>query len=291
MNQPRCVLLAAFALTALIVGPAIAQSTIDVSLNLRYTDPADPTEGGQFTLVAKTNDTIGIAAISAYLDNINSAGIALQTGIGGMTPIYVMSFTDGTVNAIYGQDISTTVVPGVGTASTPAGLIATDPLWNPAWNNVTSIMTGTFGGLRPAFTTEGSSSTGGNVLTKSTVPGSAAAATLTTTVRGDSKNGLGLETGTGLFAGDADRDKKVGPADLAIIGLNWAPAATTKGWDTGDFDDNGAVGPADLAQIGLNWDPTGGKYVPPTVAGVPEPASLVLLSLVGLALLALRIRK
>lgn len=290
MNQPRCVLLAAFALTALLVGSAIAQSTIDVSLNLRYTDPANPSEGGTFTLAAKTDDAIGIAAISSYMTGVDSGSITLQSGIGGLDPIPVMTFPSSTVNAVYGQDISTAVVAGVGKAGS-AGDVGSDPLGNSAWNNATAIFTGTFGTTRPAFVSEGSNATAGNILTATTVPGSAAAATLTTTVRGDSESSLGLENGTGLFKGDVDRNGAVGPADLAQIGLNWDPSGTTNGWDQGDFDNNGAVGPADLAQIGLNWDPSGGNYTPPTASAIPEPSCLVLLSLAGLALMILRLRK
>ena len=68
-----------FVLTHTAVG-----QTVDLSLNLQYTNPANPTLGGAWTLVAKTNSANGIASIHAILSNINAGAITAQTGIGAV---------------------------------------------------------------------------------------------------------------------------------------------------------------------------------------------------------------
>ena len=121
MNQPRCVLLAALALAALLVGSATAAQT-DLSLNLRYDDPNDMAAGGTWTLVAKTDEANGVSAVSAYLGGLSGMGgdIAFTTGIGHMGLVgsppatTVMEFASGNVNAVYGQDMTLPVVGGVG---------------------------------------------------------------------------------------------------------------------------------------------------------------------------------
>lgn len=60
-----------------------------------------------------------------------------------------------------------------------------------------------------------------------------------------------------FLPGDADLDNKVGPSDLAKLGLNWDPAGNDNTFQDGDFNGDGAVGPADLALIYLNWNPSG----------------------------------
>ena len=76
--------------------------------------------------------------------------------------------------------------------------------------------------------------------------------------------------------GDCDRDGDVDGTDLATLGLNWAPSGTTKVWEEGDFDADGDVDGTDLATLGLAWNPAG---------TVPEPATMSLLVLGGLALI------
>lgn len=287
---------------ALVVGSNAAQAqtnNVDLSLNLRYTDPAAPAEGGSWYLVAQSDAAFGIAGLSVYLSNVNSTGVVFgnngvigngyTTAITGATlganvnnggsPL--VTSQGGVVNIVYGQDLAT-IISNVGKGAGTPGNVALDPLKNTGWNNATLLLSGTFGASRPAFTTSGANSTDANVFSSATPGAATPDATVTTTVRGDSLNTLNLESpaGTeGLRIGDRNRDFAVNistdilPA-LANIG------ATNQGWDQGDFNNSGTVNistdilPA-LAQIGL-------PGLPPAVAAVPEPAS-VGLALFGMA--------
>jgi hypothetical protein len=287
MNMKRglvlslCVLaLGAFAQTAKAQLP-----TVDVSLNLRYTDPANPAEGGKFYLVAQSNAAMGLAGLSVNISNINEASVAFgvaaaENGYAATTraqigdtlaPAGNSPYKDtigGFVNLVYGQDLGLALKTNIAKGAGTDGNIATDPLKNTAWNNSTLLFSGTFGATRPVFGTNDA-----NVFTSATAVGQA---TVVTSVRGDSLFSLGLNTPAtaGLRPGDANRDGAVGAADSALLFSNWSPAGTTKGWDTGDFNNSGGVGAADSALLFSNWNPAGTAYVPPTVAAVPEPATV-----------------
>lgn len=278
-------------------GISSAQAAIDVSLNLRYTDPADPSEGGTWTLVAVASGNDGIAGLAAHLDpntitgldvsasvigNGNSAinGLPATTNLdlgheilGGNLGI-LTDPNDGYFELLYGQDPNDGVVTGVGAGTASIG---PDPLFNSAWDGASIIASGVFGSTRPAFSSilEGEANeieTGTGNIVECAVGGC-----LTFTVRGDSLDTLGLESpvGAGLQAGDLNRDGAVGPSDLGTLGANWDPAGTTNGWEDGDINGDGAVGPSDLGTLGANWDPAGSNTIPP----VPEPASAALLIL------------
>jgi hypothetical protein len=285
------VALGAFAQTAMAQLP-----TVDVSLNLRYTDPANPAEGGKFYVVAQSNATTGpggLAGLSLNISNIDSAsvvfGSAAENGYAATTRAQINDTlapagnspykltSGGFINLVYGQDSNLAVVTNIAKGTGTPGNIATDPLRNTAvWNNSTLLFSGNFGATRPAFGTGNDA----NVFTSATAVGQA---TVLTSVRGDSLASLGLNTPAtqGLRIGDRNRDGAVNlstdilPA-LANIGK---PA---QGWDQGDFNNSGTVNistdilPA-LAQIGL-------PALPPAVgavAAVPEPTS------VGLALIGM----
>jgi len=86
--------------------------------------------------------------------------------------------------------------------------------------------------------------------------------------------------------GDANDSGFVDDDDLAILLANWTgPLGTGRTWGTGDFEGDGDVAHDDLAILLGNW--TGS---PPGGAAVPEPATMVLLSLGGLSVLRRRRR-
>jgi len=79
--------------------------------------------------------------------------------------------------------------------------------------------------------------------------------------------------------GDANRNGFVDDDDLAILLGNWTgPFGTGRLWETGDFEGDCDVADDDLNMLLSNW--TG---APPAGASVPEPATLSLLALGGLA--------
>ena len=267
------------------LGINAAQADVDVALNLRYTDPADPNEGGTWTLVAKTDDP-NSAGITGLVTRFTDGSIPAAGSVNGSIghDINGGAFVTGTfvdpngpdfVEFVYGQDPNDGVTNGVGQTGGPSDQGA-DPLGNSVWDNASIIATGAFTGLRPTTVLAAANETISGVIVSSNIGDF--------NVRGDSLSTLGLESGTGLFAGDANRDGAIGPADLGAVGLNWSPTGTTAGWDDGDFNDDGAVGPADLGAVGLGWDPLGNNYTPPAIGAVPEPTTLALVMLGALGL-------
>jgi len=301
MNMKRGLVFSLCAL-ALAAYSGQAQAAVNLSLNLHYNDPADPTEGGTFTLVAKTDNANGIAAINSYLSNINAAGLTFSAGINQLSGgPYVTAVTGGT-NVVYGQDTSSgTLVMNVGRTGGPA-TIAADPLKNANWNNVSAIFNGTFGATRPAFITVGANSTDANVFNAGTTTtplpagGVVAAGTVTTTVRGDSLGSLGLNTpaGAGLLRGDVTRDFVVNGNDLNLVLANFN--GTGKTWDQGDVTDGlaghneGKVDGNDLNEILARFNQSSAA-TPPAVGAVPEPATMALAGLAAVGMLAARRRK
>jgi hypothetical protein len=313
MNMKRGLV---FTLCALALAASTAQAAnVNLSLNLRYTDPADPSEGGRWFLMAKTDSTIGLAGVSAYIANIDTTGIVLGNNVASLqyptmannvtgsiansgNP-YNGVFEDGAidpVNVVWGQDVSVggAILANVGRPGGP-GNYATDPLGNATWANSALLASGTFAGggnagnffNRPIFVDDVGTQlndTGANTLASTTLGDEALLATVTKTVRGDSLASFGLNSpGTaGLRPGDANRDGAVGAPDSALMFGNWGPLATNRGWDTGDFNDDGATGAPDSALLFGAWNPLGTLYVPPTVGAVPEPSTFLLAGMAAL---------
>jgi hypothetical protein len=326
MNMKRGLGLCLTAL-ALVVGvntanAALPVADINLSLNLRYTDPADPSEGGKWFLMAKTQTagaSTGIAGLSIYLSNINAAGIvfgnAAVAGTGTASyPVVTQatlganvatagnlpfnSSAGGITNIVYGQDLATTIKT-IGEGAATPGIIATDPLRNADWANATLLMSGTFAGggtaankfNRPEFVASGGNSTDGNVYNSAANP-VVLDASVSTTVRGDSLATLNIENtpGAGLLRGDLNRNGVVsfnGDALPAFNNIGLFPGVAT--WDQGDFNDNGAISfngdalPA-YNNIGVAAPPA------PAIAAVPEPATIGLCAVAACGMLIVRRR-
>ncbi|MCC6683404.1 MAG: PEP-CTERM sorting domain-containing protein [Phycisphaeraceae bacterium] len=106
-------------------------------------------------------------------------------------------------------------------------------------------------------------------------------------------SGNGVQIGAALHAGDANGDGLVNLSDLQILGDNWQSSGAI--WDLADFSGDGTVNLSDLQILGDNW----GFGVGPDISfdealaqvglAIPEPTSLMLLGLGGLALLRRRV--
>jgi hypothetical protein len=285
MNMKRGLVFSLCALALAAYGSTAMAQTLDVSLNLHYTDPNNPAAGGTFQLVGKVNSpgtTKGIAAVNAYLSGLNTTGLAYSAGTNSITnsgAVYQTAVTGGN-NFLYGQDVSAgTVVLNVGNGTGTVGNQANDPLKSTAWNNSAVLITGTFGGARPAFITSGSNSSDGNLFTATattTTPeaiGATVDANATFKVRGDSVSVDGLKKG------DANRDWTVNNQDFNALALNFG--GTGKTWDQGDFNSDGAVNNQDFNALALTF---GQSSTPPSISSVPEPASLALIGIAAAGL-------
>jgi hypothetical protein len=79
--------------------------------------------------------------------------------------------------------------------------------------------------------------------------------------------------------GDANLDDKVDVTDLGLLATGWQ---TAQGWGLGDFDGSGFVDVTDLGILATHWQE---GVVSQEVTPTPEPATMSLLALGGLALI------
>ena len=300
----RGIVLSFLAVMVAVMAANAALATTDIALNLRYADPAAPAEGGQWQLVAATDDANGLAGVSAYLTGISSVqfGGTVFTDSAWTTSAIadeILSDNDfGSVwNITWGFDLDGTDTAGIGYAGY-AGNQAQDPLDQQnagagTWDDVAILATGTFGATRPAFVDDlpnTGDTTEANVHTTASLAGTGVAAADTIgllTVRGDAEVSLGVEaTGTGLLSGDANRDGIVNFLDFSALSGNFGlnSSSPEPDWAQGNFNDDNDVNFLDFSALSGNF---GSTQTPPPVGAVPEPTSLVLMA-AGLALAGLR---
>lgn len=264
-------------LVALAAGASALAQPADValSLNLRYADPADPSEGGSWTIVGKTTSDFGIAAVNMYLSNVSPAvtgpGAIVYGRVGGQgydadstAPgsqsvtaadlgaelnaghAYVFAPANKPVNILYWQDITTpaAVVKDVGRANFAHRQVkdvlrpsdAADG--TAAFDDATALISGSFSANRPAFASGGAAQVTDSttLATGGPVYGAPIDANTSLIIRGDSLASVGLEGGgAGLVRGDLNRDFKVDNLDLAMLLSNFNQ--TGRSWDQGDVTD------------------------------------------------------
>ena len=276
----RSLILALCAVIVAALGITTAQADTNVALNLRYTDPADPNEGGTWTLVAKNDDpnSDGVTALIARFTDIDPNG-AIDGSIGHDIDVSGGPFDGGaTWEIVYGQDPNAGLTDNVGLVGGPSDQGA-DPLNNSAWDNASVIATGTFGSARPAFDPN-------NAGANFHVAGLISASTIgLANIRGDS---VSVD---GLLEGDANRDGTVDFLDFSTLSSNWQTQSAPPNeplWDQGNFNDDDIVDFLDFSSLSGNWQ---GSSTPPAIGAVPEPASMVLFSGCGIAALFVRRRR
>jgi hypothetical protein len=90
----------------------------------------------------------------------------------------------------------------------------------------------------------------------------------------------------GYLPGDFTEDGEVGPDDFGVLKDNFGRDGLASGnhesWTLGDATDDGEIGPDDFGVLKDNFGRDGGPAAPLTTA--PEPATLALLALAGLAI-------
>ena len=91
---------------------------------------------------------------------------------------------------------------------------------------------------------------------------------------------LGTDSVRIVPPGDVNGDGSVGGADLTTILTNWGTSGAT--YEQGDLNGDGTVSGLDYSEVITNW---GSASLSPEPAAIPEPATLAVLLLGGLALL------
>ena len=283
MKRSLLLSVCAFAIVAMSLGQAMA--TITLSLNLRYNDPADATEGGAWDLLASTDNVNGLSGLDVVLDNITFGSVVLNPAIDGI-PIETMAV--GTLtNFVWGYDPA--AVAGVGKfadvgngAGTP-GNVAKDDLFSGAANaydNMALIASGAFGAVRPSFGTLPGAGGGPTVGQNWATAAMAAGGALDAIVLGGGDGVRGDSVATdGLLLGDSNRDGVVNNTDFGNVINNFF--ATPRTWDQGDFNDDDVVNNTDFGNVINNFFATSPS---PAFTAVPEPASFALLGLAGMML-------
>ncbi|MCY2930196.1 MAG: PEP-CTERM sorting domain-containing protein, partial [Planctomycetota bacterium] len=94
----------------------------------------------------------------------------------------------------------------------------------------------------------------------------------------------------GYLDGDFNLDGEVGPEDFGILilkdgfGLDNLPFGNHESWTLGDANDDGEIGPEDFGLLKDNFGLDGGPTGTYPLSNVPEPTTLALLALAGLAI-------
>ena len=272
------VLTLAAAMVAAMAGPALA--VVDVQLNLRYTDPNNPTGGGSWDLLVKSNGAQGLAGIQAKIGGaLGVTGIdlpanAITPNAAVFTPatsIFKYNLSGGKTEIVAGDDLAGALIANVGKGAGTPGNVAADDLFTSNsvfWDNSALIASGTWTGARPTLVAADIS------VNEFNATGGAVAATLgTVSVRGDS---VGVD---GLKQGDANRDGVVNALDLSLLSSNYNNPAT--GWNQGNFNSAGGTNALDLSLLSSKYNQSSPA---PAIAAVPEPTGFALL---GVGLLCL----
>ena len=284
------ILTLAAAMVAAMAGPALA--VVNVQLNLRYTNPNNPTGGGSWDLLVQSTGAQGLAGIQAKIGgNLGVTGV--DTPLAAITPnaavftaansVFKFQTVGGKTEIVTGDDLNGVKVLNVGKGGVTPGNVAADDLFpsnSVFWDNSALLASGNWTGARPTLVAADI------LVNEFDAGGVAVPGTLgTVSVRGDS---VGVD---GLKLGDANRDGRVNINDFSLLSGSYSPPAPltgTKNWGNGDFNGDGNVTINDFSLMTSGGNYNGGISNPPAIAAVPEPSALVL---AGLALAGLCVRR
>lgn len=136
-----------------------SHAAVDVSFNIVYNNLGDPSLGGNWTLVSKT-DTAGSNGIVSLvvrllgIDPNDPASVHPDIGHDINGGLLKIGFFSGATEYVYGQDPNDGLILQVGLPGSPSNLV-NDPLGdNVNWANSSIIATGTIPDLTtlPSFT-------------------------------------------------------------------------------------------------------------------------------------------
>jgi hypothetical protein len=149
-------------LSVLVLGTiamASARADVDVSLNVVPNNFSDYSQGGSWTLVAKTDttDSDGIVSLFSRFLDIPAAGTVdpdIGHDING--GVLVIGIFGLQIEFVYGQDPGDGLVLGVGLPGGPSDL-GVDPLGDPAWDDASEFAFGNIPDLNliPVFVNAG----------------------------------------------------------------------------------------------------------------------------------------
>jgi hypothetical protein len=265
-------LLSLLAVAVMAFGGTTAQAD-DISLDLEYN-----TIDLDWDLYAEVlingglvDGSNGISAVRALIDNVDFGtlgdAVTIASGIGAIDPVItnsgprdpVIQQTDGTLDIIYGQDISDTL--------NVVGLVGVGSRW--------LIASGTFAsaGTPPAWGTDDPSGLTSQGLFLSAAAGESQGGAL------DPDNMvLNPMVIVDEVFGDYDDSGATGQGDLNLVLQNWGDTSppVPAGWI--NDQPTGIIGQTNLNAVLQNW----GNSVVASASAVPEPTTL-LLSLLGLS--------
>jgi len=276
MNRRISLTLSIVALMA--IGTSMARAH-NVNLDLEYNDSSEVWELYALIDANGTGDSnFGLAAVRALIDNVDfgtfgvgTTGSTVAGGIGAINPVStdsgdtdpVLLTGDGTIDGIYGQDLSTpgSVVGGVGASRT-------------------LIFSGTFtAGVAPAFGDDDNGLTSDATFLDIAAPGP-----FGNVVDADAVVLSVIDVTPGSpIPGDANNDGQVDFFDLGSVQSNFGNTAPPTPLP-GDANSDGQVDFFDLGSVQSNF----GNVAPGAgVASIPEPGTMALL-ISGMALMFFR---